>query len=504
MIASLHKTFQLKTEDHFSRLGIILIACTVFGLGLLFGYLYSLSQETAELVISIIVISLVLIFTLKDPLNGLLALFLFMPFIEQYIELPMGDGIPDLSFSRFTIAFLMVFMLAQAAISKLRFATPSLTEFFLVAAIVGIMSAVFLDSDIAQFIRETLTQYFTPLIMYFFARNLVRDEPGLNKLLWAFAILGLSVATYAIYEYMTGHILFVGKEMMVGALRTTYSEHLYLIRGLLGRSGNFGRVLISTIPISFYLFFNQKSAGRKLLLVVMLFVQFYALFITFNRTSWYALMIGLFVLQFFYPQFRKLYIGIVIVVVIILWATWGQVNESVVVEERINHKTDDFNGRSARWEAAINMWQEKPVRGWGFRAYSRNSGRFREDGFNGNFGTPENNYLNILVATGLIGFVPFMAFLIIPLLNSVRLFFRSTSADWSGFIRSDTVAVYWCVMIGYALGSYTQVQNEPIVTMIPVALAGAVVGTHQHFLRSKKTLGAGSENQAVISPAGII
>jgi hypothetical protein len=49
------------------------------------------------------------------------------------------------------------------------------------------------------------------------------------------------------------------------------------------------------------------------------------------------------------------------------------------------------------------------------------------------------------------------------------------------------------------IGSYSQIQNEAIVKMLPFAVAGAVIGAHQHLLNAsplKKTI-AGAQPSTV-------
>ena len=469
------------------KLRKVLIGLITIGLGILLGYLHSSSPETAGLTASILVIFIQLLIIINKPLNGLLVLLMTQPFVAPYIEIDLGPGIPDLSFARFTIAFLAVFMLAEAAIGKFRFATPvSLTEICIIATTIGIVSSAPLAENPNRVILFVITLHFTPLMMYFFARNLVRDREELHKLLWAFVIFGLAVAIYAIYEQSTGHILFVGDAVDASSLNTTYTQNLRMIRGLVGRPGNFARIFLSTIPVAFYLLFEHKSVTRKILLAGVLVVQFYAMFLTYNRTSWYALMIGLFILQFFYPQFRKVYIVIVLVAAVALWATWDQVNESAVVNERIQSKTSTLDQRKSRWRAAYNMWKAKPIRGWGVGRYKEESGRFRTDGKRTDLGGAENDFLKVMVSSGLIGFLPYLIFLLTQLFCSIRLFFKARAPDWSGFIKPETIAIYWVAIICYVIGSYTQNQNAVMVKAIPFAMAGAIVGTHQHWLCGSK------------------
>jgi O-antigen ligase len=130
------------------------------------------------------------------------------------------------------------------------------------------------------------------------------------------------------------------------------------------------------------------------------------------------------------------------------------------------------------------MWLASPVRGWGYGQFAKLSGHFRADGVHRNFdnGAIENDYLNILVSSGLIGFVPYLAFLLVPLLYSLRLFFKARSRDWIGFIRPQAIALYWAVLLCLIITSYTAVIVHPLLKLIPFAVAGAVVGSHEFLL----------------------
>jgi len=467
-----------------SKIKGILIGIAITNLGILLGYLLY-TPDTAELTISILAILLIMLIIINNPLNGVLALLMLTPFIETWINIPMGAGLPDMSFSRFTVAFLAIFVLARAAIGKFHFAKASLVEICIIATTLGIMVSAPLSVRPKGVLQMAITMHFIPLSLYFFAKNLVRNRDDLHKLFLVITVLGFVAASYAIYEQTTGNILFLekGESLSYAQHATGYYGHgLRIIRGLLGSSANFGRVLACTIPITFYLFFENKSASRKVLLMGMIAVQSYGIFLTYNRTSWYSLLISLSIIQFFYPQFRKVYLVIVLIAAVVLWATWDQVNESTVVQERVNSKVSTLEGRDARWQAGYNMWRAKPIRGWGFGRYQTESGRFRTDGDTRNFQAIENDYLHILVGSGLLGFLPYLLFLLIPLLNSLRLFFRTRASDWSGFVKPETVTMYWAIILSFAMGSYAQIQTELVVKMIPFAVAGAVVGSHTHLL----------------------
>jgi O-antigen ligase len=481
------KSVTVQGLDTLVKLRFVLFGIITVGLGVLFGYLID-SPEVGELIISIVVVLIVLAIIINKPLNGMLVWLFFMVFIESWVNIPLGAGIPDLSFSRFTIAFLAVSVLARAAIGKFRFAPIGLAEICILAAPIGIMVAVPRSVHPKGVIQTAISLHFTPFVMYFFARNLVKNEKDLHKVFWTIAILGFVSGVYAAYEHATGNVLFVAKDKEVGRLFRGESG-IRIIRGIWGGTGKLGRALAAAIPVTFYLFLERKRTDIcKILLAGMLVFQFYGIYIAMARAPWYALLLSLFIMQFFYPQFRKVFFVIALVAAIVLWATWDQVNESQAAE-RINDKVSTLEGREARWQAGYHMWRVKPIQGWGFGWYEKESGRFRTDGDSRNFRAIENDYLYTLVGSGLIGFLPYLAFLLAPLVNSLRLFFRARAPDWSGFIKPETLTVYWAVILCLAITSYTAIaaQQQPAIRMMTFAVAGAVVGTHELSLRGLET-----------------
>jgi O-antigen ligase len=310
---------------------------------------------------------------------------------------------------------------------------------------------------------------------------------------------------YAAYEHATGNVLFLPKDKeIISFFRKGTS--IRIIQGLWG--GAFmGRALATTIPVTFYLFLERKKIDLfKILLVGMLVIQFYSIVIAMTRTPWYALLLGMFIMQFFYPQFRKLFFVLVFAATVVLWITWDQVNQSEAAQ-RVNDKVSTLEGREARWQAGVKMWKVKPIWGWGFGWYAKKSGSFRTDGEYTNFenGAVENDYLHILIGSGLVGLLPYLIFLFVPLVNSLRLFFRARAPDWPGFIKPETLTIYWALILTLVMGGYTGIYTPSSVgiKMIVFAVAGAVVGAHEPLLRGIRadTRLRSSVNQVMIKPA---
>jgi len=470
------------------KLRFILIGLIVIGMGGAFGYL-SMRPTMAELILSITVVILLFVLIAVRMLNGVLVWLFFTVFIDSWIEIPMGAGIPDLSFSRFVIGFLGVLILAQASIGKFQFKRITWSEILIIVAVLGIVSAA--PYSIAPgptgVIQWSLTMHFAPLIIYFFTKNLVKDRKDLHQVLGVIALLGFVSGLYTIYEYTTGDVWFLPKGKDVHRLfRGGDEAGIRLIQGLMGGSGPMGRALATTIPVTFYMFLEHKKVDLwRFALGAMLIIQFVGIVIPLSRTPWYALMIALFVMQIFYPQFRKVFIAIVFAGVIIIFGTWDQVSQSQAAS-RLDSNEESLDGRESRWTAGVNMFKAKPLRGWGFGRYEAISGRFRTDGSRANFDAVENDYLYIAVGSGLVGLMPYILLIAVLLVYSLQLFFKARAPDWSGFIKAETLTVFWAVIICLLLTSYTAKQVQPVIKLMTFAVAGSIVGTHEYLLRETK------------------
>ena len=474
--------------DLLVKLRFLWIGLLVAGLGIVLG-LAMQAPEQGWLAASIVVALALLASILHRPLDGVLLWIFFTPFVETWIKIPMGSGIPDLSFSRFAIAFLALVMLGRAATGKLHIARIGLTEMAIVVTTLGIMAAAPLSVSPPPMgvIQTAISSYFTPLCIYFFAKNLVKSRKELHQVLIAIAILGFVSGTYAIYEYATGNVLFLPRDTSPADL-ILFREALgiRIIRGIWGGTGSMGRALAIAIPVTFYLFLESKGPPvQRLFLGAMLVAQSGGILVAMSRTPWYSLLIALFVMQFAYPRFRRLFLAILCVSAVLLVVFWDQVAVSDVAA-RVTDRVSTLEGRQTRWEAGLRMWLARPVRGWGFGRYEEVSGRYRSDGLRANLSAIENDYLYVLVGSGLIGFVPYLLVLAVPLLASLRLFLRARLGGRSGFITQEMIAVYWAVMLSYLIGSFTARDTQPGLRLMVFAVAGAVVGTHEYLLRRDK------------------
>jgi O-antigen ligase len=249
------------------------------------------------------------------------------------------------------------------------------------------------------------------------------------------------------------------------------------------------------IPVTVYLFLENRTRPlRRLVPLGMLAIQSYSIVICMCRAPWYSCLIALFVMQLFDKRFRKLFIAIALVAAVLVGLTWGMVTESNVAA-RLNDDVSTYEGRQDRWITAWRMWLVRPIRGWGFGRFELESWRFRPKGTTqARIYAPENDYLVVLVGSGLLGLLPYLGVLLLPLWQGLRLIYKAKSFQrrglpWPGFVKVETLAVACAVIICFGVFSFSSANVIASTKLILLSLAGAVIGSHDHLLRNSSDRG---------------
>ncbi|MCC6454715.1 MAG: O-antigen ligase family protein [Caldilineaceae bacterium] len=479
----------------------VLFACLAIAIGLLIGVTAERPRESLELLSSIFVVGLFILIALYHPLGGFLTWVFMTTFIDTWVKVPMGAGIPDLSFGRVAVFALSVSLLMRVATRTIHLVPLSSTDLFALVIPLAISLSAPLAVDPVATIQTAISMYLVPLAGFMLAKQFIRSEDHLHWLLGVIAFFGVVAGAHAIYEALTGHVIFMAKDQVISRV-TRGDTNLRLIVGLIGETGAMGRTLAITLLVTLYYIVENKNSYFKPFWVVGAFVQFGGLAVTLSRTPLLAFLLGMFILQFSYPALRRVLIILTLIVAVTLGLTWERVQQTEAAQDRLSG-VQDANGRTSRWQAGFNMWLERPIRGWGTGRYEEWSGRFRADGSRQNIDAIENDYLRILVGAGLIGFLPYAFFLLTILISSIRLFFRRKVLEPEMFIHTGTIALCWALMGCFLLSSFTAVNSQAITRLLPFVLFGAIVGSHQPLLarESNRQWSLSARAASLIAPA---
>ncbi len=456
-----------------------------------------------------IALLLVALLGLFRPVLGFIALLSVTPFAELFLHFGLGAGIPDLSFSRALTAGLAIAFVARevrASDGLLRSGLQSMDGFALMTLFVLV---VFLpravDSDAAQ---RAVTLLGMPLASYFFGRSFIRDSRELHWVFASVVALAVVLALYAILEAETQHVWLKPSFGTPAPLYHDRDQSLWLLQGVMGRSGNFARVMLFGVPLGFYLMQRGGSALQSNGLVAAVGLMACALVLTFSRTAWIACLLEIALAMWFFGRVRfrmliSLALGIALAGFLLAEIPGQPQAESDSMDapeiarpervsepqkeasvpgpaavssaseslwERVTHKLATLHDRIPRWIGAVRMWSEKPFLGWGYGESSRRAQDYYAGEDHKPYRSVESDYLQILVDGGLVLLLPYILFLAIP-------FF----AAWRGLRTSEgngasaLLALLACLGVAMVLPALASVLNHQSIKTIAFGLFGCIV-----------------------------
>jgi O-antigen ligase len=400
--------------------------------------------------------------TLRHPLEGLLLALALLPFEDFfYLNIELGTGFPNTNLSRIVIALVFAIVLARKATGRLPERRFTAVDGAMALALIALGLSTLRGFSVMSSLQLFIDRIAAPFMIYYSLAHLVDKRTALERVLWVVILIAFYNAVYGIYTQITGDILFVKDGVLTG--KRYYSENLLIMRGLLDSPHVFGLVFALGVPAAFYLLLKEQRLGRRILVTMMLVTILVGLFLTYKRGAWIATLGNFAVLQFFFPRFRRLFLVLMVVTLGLMWLYRGEIEDSAVVNERINSKVSTLEGRQEIWNEALQAWSEDPVWGKGPRQYQAHSRK----------GIIESHYLDILVGTGLIGFVPYILVFASLAITGLRLYYARGP---NSFVEPDLVAVFLATLVAYLISLYSVVMNHPLPHYILFLLAGAIVG----------------------------
>lgn len=265
---------------------------------------------------------------------------------------------------------------------------------------------------------------------YLLAIYLFRDPKNYTRMVWAYTLPLLIVIFYAINR----HLMFglYDKQAAHFVMNPFYRDHT-----------SYGAIL--AMILFAYVGINIKpnqSLLRKLLIGTIFAILLVALVLSYTRAAWLSVIVGLAVLATTLLKIKFRYL--LIVGVLILSSVYSnRVNilhkleknkqdSSANITEHIqsvtNIATDASNlERLNRWAAALRMFKERPVVGWGPGTYMFKYAPFQHSSQRtiistnfGNLGNAHSEYIGPLAESGVLGLVSFALIAIMSILTSYR------------------------------------------------------------------------------------
>lgn len=179
---------------------------------------------------------------------------------------------------------------------------------------------------------------------------------------------------------------------------------------------NFAGVIINLgLILSIYLWIKKKT----FLLFLGIVTNSFALILTFSRSAYLMLLIALLLLGFL--KFRKI-MPLLLMTVIILFIAVPRFSERI---EGILSLDKSASERIDSWNKGFIIFQKNPILGVGFNNLNAASEKyqlvkiFSKDGGHSSSGI-DSSFLTVLSTTGVAGFLPYISFWILILINLLK------------------------------------------------------------------------------------
>ena len=215
----------------------------------------------------------------------------------------------------------------------------------------------------------------------------------------------------------------------------------------------YGAMVAFTMPLIVGLYLSKKHAPLVQATLIFLFiVNLIALYFSYTRAAWLSIIAALGILAVIYFRVKlSLLIYLTFSIGFILFFSWDKI-QMELARNKYEHTTEEFGERfqSAanvstdasnlerlnRWSCAIQMFQERPLLGFGPGTYAFQYARFQEPEnltiISTNFGDAGNahsEYLGPLSEMGILGLVSVLLIVIAIFYKGITLYYKWPDED---------------------------------------------------------------------------
>lgn len=300
-------------------------------------------------------------------------------------------------------------------------------------------------------IKFFLNRLWYIVAFYFLAAYLFRDRKNIDKFVWVYMLALLPVIAYTIFRH-AGYGLY-DKQAAHFVMTPFFNDHT-----------SYGAILAFFIPFLMgYAFTNFYASKRKFWSTVLLIIFVVAIILSYTRAAWLSLFIGFGVwfMMRMKIKFRTLLISVGALLLmffafqkqIIMKLEQNSQDSSSNLTEHLNSmtniSTDASNvERINRWSCAIQMFNEKPVLGWGPGTYAMNYAPFQLTKYrtiistnSGDGGNAHSEYLGALAESGVFGTLTFIVLIAMVLYYGIMTHIHTRDKHLRTLVISAVVAL---------------------------------------------------------------
>lgn len=427
-------------------------------LSIALAYLIGIGSSLSFVVIIGLIFAFVILFyVIRNPFFGLTLIVFCLPF----------ERIPTINVGSFTLKInhilgiitLISWVLSVLVKKKKIVVNPLiwLIIIFLCVLFISIVYSSYPFRSLIIFIFVCFTILLAILVV-----NLVTTKERLEKITIILFWSTLLVCLFGLWQFL-GDI--VGLPQTLTGLKEGYTKAVYgfpRIQAFSQEPLYLGNYLFIPLGIFISLFLRKTKIGHLsrfwqfLLITLMLIV----LVLTLSRGAYVGFAVLLFTIFIFYARYWfswKVIAAIIITLIIAVSSSYYFVSkgESKALGEFVEHVTigdltegESIQGRLTEFDKAIEMWRENPIVGVGLGDYGLAKKNFPPPESMPDWDIVNNQYIELLAETGILGLIGFLLIIIVLVWRSVIAFYKSQDP----LIRSVLVgllAAFIATMVQY-------------------------------------------------------
>ncbi|GAK57161.1 hypothetical protein U27_04126 [Candidatus Vecturithrix granuli] len=318
--------------------------------------------------------------------------------------------------------------------------------------------------------------------------HVVRTPRQVHRFIYLIITMGFLEAFYGLLQYLSG-------QHQIYSFQTTRWVH-----GTFVNQNHFAGYMELTIPLALGMlltrfetpvfsrsdhpsFSSQNKYAKTIFLLAIVLLMVCALFLSGSRGGIFSFLCGMsgfLALIMIRRQLRRwgimllVFLGMVIIITLI--------TNSPLIERRLRPLQELASNPSLHlrwelWRSALRIFQDYPIVGSGLGAYSHLGSRYRTFLSDLHFMYPENEYLQLLAETGLIGFTLFLLFGVIFFFRVVAIWRRRRSR-WVIAIVAGGLSAMVSVLCHSATDFNLHIPSNALLFSVIAALIFVTIHLH--------------------------
>jgi O-antigen ligase len=307
----------------------------------------------------------------------------------------------------------------------------------LIAYITWMFVTVFTSHDIVVSAKWFVAKLWLIIPTYFFGIIVFKNLDNIPKFVWAYVLGLIPVIFFTISVHAANDF---SDHAAHWAMSPFYNDHTA-----------YGAILAMFIPVIFgFSISKEKSSQNKRLFTMIAFlILMVAIYLSISRAAWVSLVGAIGVLIMMRFKIKLSWVLAAATMLVVLFVSF-QSQIIMKMEKNRQDSSDDFVEhvqsvsniatdasnleRINRWNAALNLFAEKPIFGWGpgtyqfvYAPYQNVEDKTIISTNVGNKGTAHSEYLLILAEEGVLGLISLLAIFILIVTTALNTYWKATN-----------------------------------------------------------------------------